>query len=91
LADVLALVFETYNEHKNDNLEEFSAKVCARWIEKVRIFGVVTSKLRDCNSEKEQLQKTIDEISDRNIHLEFENRDLHSKLEESEKFQRVFR
>jgi hypothetical protein len=96
LADVLALMFETYNEHKNDNLKEFSAKICARWIEKARIFGVVkegeglTLKLRDCNSEKEQLQKTIDEISDRNIHLEFENRDLHSQLEESEKFQRLF-
>ena len=50
----------------------------------------LTRKLRDCNSEKERLQQTIDEISDRNIHLEFENRDLHSKLEESEKFQIIF-
>jgi hypothetical protein len=97
LADVLALMIETYHEHKNDNFKEFYAKMCARWIEKARIFGVVkegeglTSKLKDCKSEKEELQKTLEEISNRNIQLEFDNQDLRSKLQESEKFQRVFR
>jgi hypothetical protein len=64
LADVLAIMIETYHEHKNDNFKEFSAEICARWIEKARIFGVVkegeglTSKLRECKSEKEELQES---------------------------------
>ena len=51
----------------------------------------LATKFKDCKSEKEELQKTLDEISDRYIQLEFENHDLRSKLEQSEKFQRVFR
>jgi regulator of replication initiation timing len=43
-------------------------------------------RLRECAAEKEELQKTLDEISQRNIQLEFENQDLSSKLEESESF-----
>ena len=97
LSDVLALMVENYKEHRNDNFRDMFAKFCAGWIDKAHIYGVVkqgeglATKFKDCKSQKEELQKTLDEISDRNIRLEFENQDLRSKLEQSEKFQRVFR
>ncbi|MGB7955928.1 MAG: hypothetical protein WCF23_18290 [Candidatus Nitrosopolaris sp.] len=97
LVDVLTLMVENYKEHSKDNFRDMFAKICAGWIDKAYIYGVVkegnglATKFNDCKSQQEELQKTLDEISDRNIRLEFENQDLQSELEQSEKFQRVFR
>lgn len=41
LADVLALMIESYNEYKHTEFKEFSAKTLAGWIDKAIAFGVV--------------------------------------------------
>jgi hypothetical protein len=97
LSDVLALMIENYREHRNDEFKNIFAKFCAQWLEKAYLYGVVkegagiSRKLKDCIAEKEILQKTLDEIAERNLQLEFQNQDLRSQLEQSDKFQKVFR
>jgi hypothetical protein len=80
LSDLLALMVENYKEHRNDNFRDMFAKLYAGWIDKAHIYGVVkqgeglATKFKDCKSEKEEFQNTLDEISDRNIRFAVEAR-----------------
>jgi uncharacterized protein YeeX (DUF496 family) len=91
IADVLSLMKERYEEEKSAKNKRLVAKLFSQWIDKAYFYGVIKEgsgsirRLQECNAQKDELQKLVDQLVERNAQLEFENKDLQARLDQADK------
>jgi len=99
LSDALALMTQNYElfKDKDSETQYYFAWRANDWIGKAYYYGIIKEgnglirKLEECNSERDELREKIETISTRNLQLEFENHELHARLDQTDKMQKIFK